>query len=363
MFDQETQPEVAPETEEKTPETDETAEESAESKEGIKEKQSEEKEKTKDDSKEKALDLLNDIQKEQVKKLQEQKRKHLSEQIQLQSSIKITEEKWTKKEAESGLSADLINSIAKTKISEKVDERFKEWGVKLKEYGITGSNEGILKESTSEIIYDYFTKNGQSEEKTEKYVDDELSPKLETVFSKMDDLMKKYHLESVLKTVEKFSTFSKLNILKDGKVEKSAVIKLLLADQESLKKLTDYFDKYLDLDNKNTELDNQLNTILKKDTSSPAPESPEKTKSPDEKTDSPAPQDEKSTTQQAKDEGEKKDETDITKTVKNGIFSFLFSGLNGIFEKYKTESAKKEHPIIAFFIPLFEKFLPTKEKK
>lgn len=209
---------------------------------------------------------LNQLQK--IEQERDQKQKRQQDLIQ-QAAGQRTAESWTANQAETPrmLGMDVSNQ-AKTEISNTVDEKFNENLSIFNEVGISSAeNIATVKSVAKEVIYEYFTKNGANvdeKEKVEKYVENQLIPKLTTFFESLKKIYEenKQKYSSPLEFLKGFNSYSGLNILQGDRINEPGLKTLILLEASNLQNLSSGFSEYINLNKDIERLTGEASNLL-----------------------------------------------------------------------------------------------------
>ncbi len=203
-----------------------------------------------------------------IEQEREQKQKHQQELIQ-QAASQRTAESWTKNRAETprALFMDVSNKV-KNEISNTVEEKFSENISIFNEVGISSAeNIAAVKSVAKDVIYEYFTKNGANpneKEKVERYVEQELIPKLTTFFESLKKIYEdnKQNYSSPLEFLKEFNSYSGLNILQGDRINESGLKTLILLQASNLQNLSTGFAEYVTLNKDIERLTGEASNLL-----------------------------------------------------------------------------------------------------
>ncbi len=203
-----------------------------------------------------------------IEQEREQKQKRRQKLIQ-QAASQRTSESWTANRAEIPrmLGVD-VSAEAKTEISKTVEEKFAENLSIFNEVGITSAeNIAAVKSVAKDVIYEYFTKNGANpneKEKVEKYVEQELIPKLTTFFESLKQTYEnnKQNYSSPLEFLKEFNSYGGLNILQGDRINESGLKNLILLRASNLQNLSTGFAEYVTLNKDIERLTGEASNLL-----------------------------------------------------------------------------------------------------
>ena len=205
-------------------------------------------------------DLLTEVQREQLKKLEEEKatkeRRRLALETESQSGK--NQEGWVNRDKGSGA----LDGAAQSMINGTVESKFDEKSAEFAKYGVTGANLAIMKQAAKDLVFDHYCKNGRDQDITKAWVKDTLTPKMLGLLEKMQKIMNdpKYGFKTPLEVLQSFSDFAKLNLLSGGTLGLGGVKNFIVLDQASFDLLSKNFEEYLSL---GTDI-NKLNTDIAK---------------------------------------------------------------------------------------------------
>lgn len=163
-----------------------------------------------------------------------------------------TLESWTKKELESSI----FDKPIKIGIDSEIDKQLEKHKDKLASFQLSESQIGSIKGAIAQIVFEHFKKMGLDKGKTSQYVEGELVPKVQDLFSELNKIYNENsnYYKSMPEFMAAFEQYAGFHFYKDGEFIKEGLHDLLLTNKEDLTKLVQGFSEYAANESKIAEL-------------------------------------------------------------------------------------------------------------
>lgn len=220
------------------------------------------------------VEMMTEVQKEQLRKLEQEKAPKERRQLALQTEAqgpKATESWLNDAPRTRGTDTQAI-----AKLKDRVEQEFSNRAADFAKYNVGADNIAILKEAAVDLIFARYQRTNDekmdpfgliiagSEKETEGWVKQNLVPKITGLFDKMTAIMgdSRYGFKNAMEVLQSFSDFNKANLVSAGKINKDPLKNFLVYEPAVYTQLADKFTEYLnlgiDVKNINAEIDKIL---------------------------------------------------------------------------------------------------------